>query len=257
MLTTTLWFALLTPSPACLAPTVQDAAAPAAAAEDGREELQEILDEFQDAYDKFVAAYRAAPEADRNKIYAQQYPDANEYAPRMLGVAERYPKTAVALDALVWVLGQTQGDSQRKALDVLVADHFTSERMAQACASFPNDDAGKALLERLVAESPHLAVRGSACYVLAQRVGPPRGDQAWTTKDQYVALLKRIGAEFPDVEMYGTKLGDLARGGLFEAEHLQIGMDVPDIAGEDIAGVPFKLSDYKGKVVMLDFWGHW
>ena len=26
---------------------------------------------------------------------------------------------------------------------------------------------------------------------------------------------------------------------------------------EDLAGVEFKLSDYRGKVVFLDFWGHW
>ena len=28
-------------------------------------------------------------------------------------------------------------------------------------------------------------------------------------------------------------------------------------AGEDIDGVPFKLSEYRGKVVVLDFWGDW
>ena len=32
---------------------------------------------------------------------------------------------------------------------------------------------------------------------------------------------------------------------------------VPEIAGEDIEGTPFKLSDYQGKVIMLDFWGDW
>ena len=31
----------------------------------------------------------------------------------------------------------------------------------------------------------------------------------------------------------------------------------PEIEGEDIEGVAFKLSDYRGKVVMLDFWGDW
>jgi hypothetical protein len=31
----------------------------------------------------------------------------------------------------------------------------------------------------------------------------------------------------------------------------------PEIAGEDIDGKPIKLSDYRGKVVMLDFWGNW
>jgi cytochrome oxidase Cu insertion factor (SCO1/SenC/PrrC family) len=31
----------------------------------------------------------------------------------------------------------------------------------------------------------------------------------------------------------------------------------PEITGADIDGQPFKLSDYRGKVVVLDFWGFW
>ena len=38
---------------------------------------------------------------------------------------------------------------------------------------------------------------------------------------------------------------------------LRIGTAAPEISGEDIDGVPFKLSDYRGKVVLLDFWGNW
>jgi glutathione peroxidase-family protein len=30
-----------------------------------------------------------------------------------------------------------------------------------------------------------------------------------------------------------------------------------EITGEDIDGEEFALSDYEGKVIMLDFWGHW
>ncbi|HID20797.1 MAG TPA: hypothetical protein EYP14_00135, partial [Planctomycetaceae bacterium] len=35
----------------------------------------------------------------------------------------------------------------------------------------------------------------------------------------------------------------------------QIGEPAPEIVGEDIDGVPFKLSDYRGMVVVLKFWG--
>jgi hypothetical protein len=38
---------------------------------------------------------------------------------------------------------------------------------------------------------------------------------------------------------------------------LEIGKVAPEIEGEDIDGQRFKLSDYRGKVVVLDFWGNW
>ena len=48
-----------------------------------------------------------------------------------------------------------------------------------------------------------------------------------------------------------------AQGPRFEETRLQTGMKAPDIAGVDLFGEKFKLSDYAGKVVMLDFWGDW
>ena len=33
--------------------------------------------------------------------------------------------------------------------------------------------------------------------------------------------------------------------------------EAPEIEGVDIDGKKFKLSDYRGKVVVLDFWGNW
>jgi hypothetical protein len=41
------------------------------------------------------------------------------------------------------------------------------------------------------------------------------------------------------------------------AQNPLVGLAAPEIEGEDIDGVRFKLSDYRGKVVVLDFWGDW
>lgn len=38
---------------------------------------------------------------------------------------------------------------------------------------------------------------------------------------------------------------------------LEIGKVAPEIQGKDVDGKSFKLSDYRGKVVVLDFWGDW
>jgi hypothetical protein len=38
---------------------------------------------------------------------------------------------------------------------------------------------------------------------------------------------------------------------------VNVGNVALEIAGQDIDGKAFKLADYRGKVVMLDFWAHW
>lgn len=44
---------------------------------------------------------------------------------------------------------------------------------------------------------------------------------------------------------------------LYVLQQLSVGKTAPEIAGADLDGVEFKLSDYRGKVVFLDFWGDW
>jgi thiol-disulfide isomerase/thioredoxin len=52
-------------------------------------------------------------------------------------------------------------------------------------------------------------------------------------------------------------LGDAARARLDEMHNLVAGKPAPEIDGVDMAGKPFKLSSYRGKVVLLVFWGSW
>lgn len=45
--------------------------------------------------------------------------------------------------------------------------------------------------------------------------------------------------------------------GLRELELLHLGAPAPEIEGVDLHGRPLKLSEYRGKVVLLDFWASW
>ena len=47
------------------------------------------------------------------------------------------------------------------------------------------------------------------------------------------------------------------QGGVDEPVHIAVGQTAPDIEGVDSDGKKFKLSDYRGKVVVLDFWAGW
>ena len=69
----------------------------------------------------------------------------------------------------------------------------------------------------------------------------------------YEKLLK----EFAKVEINGESCGELATKKLVAIRTLSVGKVAPEITGVDIFGNAFKLSDYRGKVIMLSFWGHW
>jgi peroxiredoxin len=73
------------------------------------------------------------------------------------------------------------------------------------------------------------------------------------------AMLERAVAEFGDVTLPGYKrpLSELASGELFAARNLGVGKAAPEIEGVDHEGRPFKLSETRGKVVVLAFSGNW
>jgi thiol-disulfide isomerase/thioredoxin len=75
-------------------------------------------------------------------------------------------------------------------------------------------------------------------------------------------LYRTINSEYADVpagegggSARGLKtLGDRASQRLFALEHLSIGAQAPEMEGFDLEGRPLKLSDFRGKVVLISFW---
>jgi hypothetical protein len=94
-------------------------------------------------------------------------------------------------------------------------------------------------------------------------------------REEAIALFERLAQEYGGVKAAGRKTyGDLARAGLARLRPksgrsggtmdsgsapvgLEIGMVAPEIAGRDTNGRPMRLGEYRGRVVVLDFWGHW
>lgn len=62
----------------------------------------------------------------------------------------------------------------------------------------------------------------------------------------------RIHDDFSD-----STLGTIAEQNLFDLRNLSIGSPSPETSGVDIEGKPMRLTDYRGKVVVLSFWGTW
>jgi hypothetical protein len=156
--------------------------------------------------------------------------------------------------------------------------------------------AAEKLLRAALESSPHREIRAQACYNLAttlmkagaaagakasQKPGEknPKENSADSTEqpidqsqEEVVRLFERLAAEYGDIKVAGRKnYADLARVNLARlrpkaagnvvsgslAVSLEIGSVAPEIQGTDTEGRKMKLSDYRGKVVVLDFWGDW
>ncbi len=73
----------------------------------------------------------------------------------------------------------------------------------------------------------------------------------------FVKVVENFGSiKLTDADDSPT-FGDRVESELFELRFLTVGKEAPEIEGEDVDGVTFKLSDYRGKVVVIDFWGDW
>src|SRR5262245_9583257 len=69
-------------------------------------------------------------------------------------------------------------------------------------------------------------------------------------------VLGEAAAKHGDVKLPGDEdtVGQRAQAELFGIRRLSVGKEAPEMEGEDQDGKRFKLSDYRGKVVLLDFW---
>ena len=243
----------------------QDAApAEAAATVDYEKQLAELIERFEDAYDEWITAYRAATsDEERSELYSKM--PGPEFVEPFEDLAKAAQGTDAAAGAWMEVIKHASRARQNEkvvdACDTLLAHHIGSDKIADLPMTLRytlgrmNPRGAEEGLRRLLAESPNKRVQGMACFQLA---GLIKDNADGETPEEWRTLIDRVVSEFGDVEdSRGTKIADSARGEIFEIERLQVGMEAPDIEGKDLEGVAFKLSDYRGKVVLLDFWGDW
>jgi len=71
-------------------------------------------------------------------------------------------------------------------------------------------------------------------------------------------VFEQAAENYADVKvLYGGTVGEKAKSELYEIRNLAIGKPALEIEGDDQDGRPLKLSDYRGKVVLLYFWSEY
>lgn len=177
------------------------------------------------------------------------------------------------------------GDAAQRAVAVVHDRHLQSDALGPVCLRMSYGLRGEyaGFLRAVAGRNPHRDVRAIAALSLAEFLESRRlkleivegrgelagrlerllgaADYATLRGADPVRAAAEIEAAFEEAARYGETphpyggtIGEHAQAALYEIRHLSVGKEAPEIEGVDQHGVRFKLSDYRGKAVLLDFW---
>jgi len=174
--------------------------------------------------------------------------------------AEKDEKDPAVADVLAWVATSAYYmPAGKKAAEQLIATHPDHPAVERICLVAANMRGGDELLRQILAKDPKPKVKAAATLGLGKALAektdalgekPAEADKAAAEAEKYLLAA---------ADLYKD---DQARKKDIDAElrvirTMRVGKEAPDIKAPDLDGKEFKLSDYRGKVVMLDFWGNW
>lgn len=154
-------------------------------------------------------------------------------------------------------------DAMDKILDQLLERHLEDPRLDSIALELEpvREDSSFDFQRAVLAGSPHRHVRATSCYVLAR--GLALSDRRVLMHPQVVHYWQKAQEEFADqyleisARYSAINLGETAERSAFWAKHLSHGKTPPEIEGKDHAGESLRLSDFRGKVVLLTFAADW
>jgi peroxiredoxin len=223
---------------------------------------QALVKEYANALKKSDAIFKEAKtDKERQTIRADFHKWRVSCLDLVLGYAEASPKDKDALASLFFTLHPDTYAEERqvgKAVELILKDHITSDRLIDPpiLQIMENSTAAEKLMRGVLEKNPHHAVQAQACLRLGQIVkgkSAAAPQQAATLAKEAESLFERTADKYADVK----KVAEVAKAELFEMHHLAIGKVLPDIRGKDGDDKEFKLSDFRGKVVVLSFWAEW
>ncbi|MBI1900043.1 MAG: TlpA family protein disulfide reductase [Planctomycetia bacterium] len=236
------------------------------------EQVRKVLQEINQAQVKLVEKYQATEdEAEQKKIEKEFEALAHSFYAKSLELARKAPTDPDAFTVLVSAI---EGDAKTAAgaIDLLIEHHADNKQIGDVCLSLAEREspAVEKLFRSVAEKAKEPRDKGCASLALGQfhknraaAVESTKPDEAAKLFAQAEKVLEDVVKAYAEVKVYPgdfhrqESFGDEAKAELFEIRNLTIGKVAPDIQGTDSAGKEFKLSEFRGKVVVLDFWATW
>jgi len=240
--------------------------------------LKAVQNEFSEA---MLALNKEFQKAEKDEEKAEIRDKAMKLRPKAaegaIAIAKEDPKDDVGFEAIQFAMNMGQGTAVAKtASDLLLKYHVDNPKIADSVLTLGRggSDETAAFLKAVLNKNPDKSAKGRAAYALiglsADKVEKAKSDdEAKKFETEAIGYATRVEKEFADVEQFkipaNSKMEPRLLGKLAAKEaksipnirKLMVGKVVPEVEGEDADGATFKLSDYRGKVVLIDFWGHW
>lgn len=216
-------------------------------------------------YQQLIEAYRATSDQEERAVISRKLNELRAgipgvdmaiYRERISAGAEKYAGTDGAVPYLVWLVTRGGKESAATAIPVLVETHLGSPAIRPFLDYLPylvrqglSPEEVREIASQAIEQAANDELRAAAHYGRARTF---LGSGVPEFAEQYAADIRAVSELAP-----GSLLALRAEAPAFERNRLQIGMVAPEIEGLDLDGVEFKLSEYRGKVVVIDFWGDW
>ncbi|MGE9267245.1 MAG: peroxiredoxin family protein [Verrucomicrobiales bacterium] len=235
-------------------------------------EARRIQRDYDLAHQAWLAAIQqAADPAAQARAWAQR-PDPNETGRALWNEIKANLSESWTIEPAVWILANAPdiafpvaqpGEPPvavqpasviRRAVEKF---HTLSPKVGPYCIGITlgNDPKAFALLELIEAKNPSEEVQGAAALgqaLLLRKLGDTPKIQR-----QRIEKIRQAVIKSADLPVLKTTVARLAESELFTIRYLSVDRTAPDIQGQDAAGEKFKLSDYRGEVVVLFFWNTW
>jgi thiol-disulfide isomerase/thioredoxin len=236
------------------------------------ERVKDLQAKYQEEMSGLVKRFREAKTpADRQGIQTEARELTTLTASKAVALAEEDPKDPAALDAAVLALqalGQFRagGPEADKAVKVLADHHLNSPKLKDVIVMAGQmGPAGRKLLEAAADKAADARVKGTALYTLGDMTADEADEAAGDEKREAelvaraVGYFERAAKEAPDVRVGrdGEPLSQKAAAEAAALKALGVGKPAPDVESTGLDEKKHKLSDYKGKVVLLDIWATW
>ncbi len=239
------------------------------------EKFAATFGEAMKAQGNWMAAFNAAQtDAERARLFddrRQLEATSKSLVELATSLGDRSP---LAVESLVWVMTHLpESEIGREAAALLLRDFGTSPLLQPICTRLAESRSELAVetLRKLTETTTIPAVLGSAELALGELLkvkaeqsgwSHPQQAQAWSAEAE--SLFAKSMTNSPETTSqsrnqtgFDASPRDQAEANLREIQTRRVGKPAPEIEGPNLRGETMRLSDHRGRVVVVSFWGNW